>query len=87
MIKTIHRFSSGYVVVVSAFFIIMVSIGPGFTFGASIGPIVTGYIFDSTGSYKIAFLVCAALGIIGIILAVLLRPTKRLATPRASIIS
>ena len=32
----------------------------GFTFGAAVGPLVTGYIFDITGSYQIAFLICVA---------------------------
>ena len=50
----------------------------GFTVGASVGPFLTGYIFDVTGSYQLAFLVCIAIGIIGIILAAVLRPTKRI---------
>jgi MFS family permease len=50
----------------------------GFTVGAAAGPFVTGYIFDLTGSYQVAFMVCAAFSIIGIILAVMLRPTKRI---------
>lgn len=49
----------------------------GFTAGAAFGPVVTGYIFDLTGSYQVAFLVCAAFGIIGIMLAAILRPTRR----------
>jgi MFS family permease len=49
----------------------------GFTAGAAVGPVVTGYIFDLTGSYQMAFLVCAAFSIIGIILASILRPTRR----------
>ena len=50
----------------------------GFTVGASVGPFVTGYIFDLTGSYQTAFIVCAAVGIAGIIVTMILRPTKRL---------
>jgi MFS family permease len=46
--------------------------------GGSIGPVVTGYIFDLTFSYQIAFLICAALGVTGLILTVVMRPTKRL---------
>lgn len=52
----------------------------GFTAGAAVGPIVTGYIFDLTGSYQVAFLVCAIFGVIGITFSVILRPTKRLET-------
>lgn len=50
----------------------------GFTAGAAIGPFLMGYIFDITGGYQTAFLVCAAVAIAGLILAVVLRPTKAL---------
>jgi MFS family permease len=46
--------------------------------GEAIGPVVAGRIFDVTGSYQWAFLLCAAISIIGIILSSLLRPTNRL---------
>jgi MFS family permease len=51
--------------------------GVGFTIGSAVGPVVIGHIFDLTHSYQTAFLVCAAIGIAGLILAVVLRPTKR----------
>jgi MFS family permease len=51
-----------------------------FSFGAAFGPVCTGYIFDSTGSYQLAFFIGAAFCILGIILAVIIRPTKRLET-------
>jgi len=50
----------------------------GFTIGAAAGPFVTGYLFDLTGGYQLAFLTCAAFGVIGLILAVILRPTTKL---------
>jgi MFS family permease len=46
--------------------------------GGAIGLVVTGYIFDLTHSYQMAFLVCAAFGVVNLILVALLRPTKRL---------
>jgi OFA family oxalate/formate antiporter-like MFS transporter len=50
----------------------------GFTVGAAIGPLLTAHIYDLTDSYQVAFLTCAAVGIVGIILAIVLRPIKRL---------
>ncbi|MFC1912993.1 MFS transporter [Chloroflexota bacterium] len=49
----------------------------GMAMGETIGPTLTGYIFDTAGGYQPAFLVCAALCITAIILALLLRPTAR----------
>jgi len=44
----------------------------GFTLGAAVGPFLTGYIFDVTGSYQVAFLVCASICIVGLVLTVVL---------------
>ena len=44
------------------------------TIGGATGPILAGHIFDIIGSYQIAFLICAAVGILGIIVASLLKP-------------
>jgi len=46
--------------------------------GGALGPVVTGYIFDLTQSYQIAFLICAAFGVAGLILTVAMRPTKKI---------
>jgi len=48
----------------------------GFSIGAGAGPLVAGYIFDVSQSYQMAFLVCAAIGVIGLVLTALLTPTK-----------
>jgi MFS family permease len=48
----------------------------GFAIGSAIGPFLAGYIFDFDNSYQTAFVVCAAISIIGVILTVLLKPTK-----------
>jgi nitrate/nitrite transporter NarK len=45
------------------------------TFGGTISPVLTGHIFDITGSYQPAFIVYALVTVIGLILATLLRPT------------
>ncbi|MFC1891729.1 MFS transporter [Thermodesulfobacteriota bacterium] len=48
----------------------------GFTVGAAIGPLFTGYIFDSTGSYKLAFITYGIISLFGFIMAILIRPIK-----------
>ncbi len=50
--------------------------GVGLTIGGAIGPFFTGYIFDVTGSYQLSFLLCAAVGIAGLVSSVLLRPLR-----------
>jgi MFS family permease len=49
----------------------------GFTFGAAVGPLIAGHIFDITSSYQLAFIVCAAMSVVGLILTVLLRPFEK----------
>ena len=44
--------------------------------GAATGPLLTGYLFDVTNSYQTAFLLCATISFIGIILAAFLRIMK-----------
>ncbi len=53
-------------------------INVGFTIGGSLGPLMAGYIFDVTGSYQVAFLISAIIGIVGLILAAVLRPSSAL---------
>jgi len=48
----------------------------GFTMGAAVGPLLTGYIFDVTGSYQVAFFICAAISVVGLVLAALLTPIR-----------
>lgn len=49
----------------------------GHTIGATIGPVLAGYIFDVTGSYYIAFLICAVLCAAGLVLTLFLKPIDR----------
>jgi MFS family permease len=55
-------------------------IGLGFTAGGAVGPVVTGYIFDLTDSYQLAFLICAAFSVCGLILMAILKPTQKMGT-------
>ena len=50
----------------------------GFTLGGALGPFLTGYIFDLSGSYQLAFIICGIVGIVGLALTLSLRPTKRI---------
>lgn len=49
----------------------------GFSIGAAIGPFLSGYIFDVTGSYQMSFLIAGVVGIIGLISSALLRPKSK----------
>ena len=46
------------------------------TMGMATGPVLTGYIFDITGSYQLAFLIFALINIIGLILILCLKPVR-----------
>ncbi len=56
--------------------LILAITGSGFTMGAAAGPFVAGYLFDLAGNYRWAFLVCAAINIIGLILTLFLTPVQ-----------
>ena len=51
--------------------------GLGFTLGASIGPFVTGRIFDLTRSYQTPIAISIAVSVAALVLALLLRPAVR----------
>jgi len=51
--------------------------------GGAIGSLLAGRIFDLAGEYSLAFLVCAVLGIAGLILALLLKPPRGEALTRS----
>ena len=46
----------------------------GFTMGAALGPFLAGSIFDDSGSYQTAFLLSAAISIVGLVITALLTP-------------
>ena len=39
----------------------------GYSLGCAAGPVLAGYLFDVTGDYQLAFLACAASGILGLV--------------------
>jgi len=45
-----------------------------FTAGASIGPVLAGYIFDLTNNYQVAFFIGAVVAVIGIALMIVIKP-------------
>ncbi len=47
------------------------------TLGAIISPMLAGRIFDIMGNYQLAFWLCFAMSIVGIVLILLLRPTNK----------
>ncbi|MBN2239754.1 MAG: MFS transporter [Dehalococcoidales bacterium] len=46
------------------------------TFGSAVGPLIAGRIFDTTGSYTIAFIICLVFAVLGIILSMMLKPAE-----------
>jgi len=48
-----------------------------YTIGGAAGPVLAGYIFDIAGSYSLAFLACAILAFVAIILTLFLTPLKK----------
>ncbi len=50
--------------------IIMGACGVGITLGGATGPLLTGYIFDITGSYQSAFMICVVISTIGVLLSI-----------------
>jgi MFS family permease len=50
------------------------SLGFGSTLGAAVGPLLTGFIFDQTGSYHWAMLMCAAASLISLVFAFFINP-------------
>lgn len=48
-----------------------------YTIGGAVAPVLSGYIFDITGSYNPAFLTCTVISAIGLMLTLLIKPTRR----------
>ena len=59
----------------------------GYCIGAAAGPFLAGYIFDVTGSYSVAFLACAAVSVLGLILSAVLNRLRELLNPKHQILN
>ncbi len=46
------------------------------SWGGAVGPLLTGYLFDVTDSYQMAFLLCAVISLTGVLFAAFLRIEK-----------
>jgi len=46
------------------------------TVGAVVGPLLAGYLYDVSGNYKVAFLLCALLCIASVVTSPLLKPSR-----------
>jgi MFS family permease len=46
------------------------------TVGGAAGPLMAGYTFDLTGSYRVAFLILILLAVLGFVLITLLQPSR-----------
>jgi MFS family permease len=53
--------------------VILAAVAFGGSIGATLGPFLGGYIFDETGGYNLAFIMCAAIAVVAIILTLLIR--------------
>jgi MFS family permease len=51
-------------------------LGFGATFGAAVGPLLTGFLFDLTGRYYWALLMCAGASLISLTFACFIRPEE-----------
>ncbi len=51
-------------------------IGFASTIGGAIGPLIGGYVFDITGQYQIAFLICSLIGLAALVCTVLIKPMR-----------
>jgi MFS family permease len=47
------------------------------SWGGAMGPLLTGYLFDVTNSYRMAFLLCAVISLTGILFGAFLRAEKK----------
>lgn len=61
---------------------IMGALNNGFTFGATMGPLVAGFLFDINGNYNTAFLVIGSIALIGCFLSMILKRKRQFVLSR-----
>ena len=52
-------------------------VGFAWTIGGALGPAIAGYIYDVNHSYQLAFIICLAFCILGLVSTSLLRPVLK----------
>jgi MFS family permease len=53
---------------------ILASVDIGLVFGAAVGPVIAGYIYDTTNSYQLAFILCAGASLAAFLLMIVIKP-------------
>ena len=58
--------------------VIMGTLDVAFSIGSAVGPFIGGFVYDTYGSYSLAFLLAAAFNLVTALLVGLIRPRKEI---------
>lgn len=53
------------------------------TIGGAVGPLLAGYLFDTSGTYDVVFMILTGFGLLGLLMAYALRPTRQVLAAHA----